>query len=117
MRETHRALAGLPWLDAWRRDVVIAVRRVISEPAFSTAVVAALAIGIGGAVAVVGAVTAISMATPPFKDPAAVMAVGTIDARGRRADVSWPDYLDWRDQTRAFEQMAAFAGCLAGHWR
>ena len=38
------------------------------------------------------------------------MAVGTIDARGRRADVSWPDYLDWRDQTRAFEQMAAFAG-------
>jgi putative ABC transport system permease protein len=110
VREAHRALAGLPWLDAVRRDVVVAMRRIVGEPGFSAAVVAALAIGIGGAVAVVGAVTAISMTTPPFTDPAEVMAVGTIDARGRRADVSWPDYVDWRNQTRAFEQMAAFAG-------
>ena len=112
VREAHRALAGLPWLDAVRRDFGVAVRRIVGEPAFSAAVVAALAIGIGGAVAVVGAVTAISRATPPFRDPAAVMAVATIDARGRRADVSWPDYVDWRDQTRGFEQMAAFAGAL-----
>ena len=67
VREAHRALAGLPWLDAWRRDVVVAVRRVVSEPAFSAAVVAALAIGIGGAVSVVGAVTAISMAHAPVQ--------------------------------------------------
>jgi putative ABC transport system permease protein len=109
VREAHRALAGLPWLDAVQHDLVVAVRRVAGEPAFSVAVVAALAIGIGGAVAVVGAVTAISMATPPFRDPGAVMAVSTIDARGRRADVSWPDYVDWRDQSRAFAEMAAFA--------
>jgi putative ABC transport system permease protein len=110
VREAHRALAGLPWLDAVRRDAVVAVRRVVGEPAFSAAVVAALTIGIGGAVAVVGAVTAISRATPPFRDPAAVMSIATIDARGRRADVSWPDYVDWRDKTRGFEAMAAFAG-------
>ena len=68
MREAHSAQAGLPWLDAWRRDVMVAVRRRRrANPAFSAAVVAALAIGIGGAVAVVGAVTAISMATPPFR--------------------------------------------------
>ena len=107
--EAHRAQAGLAWLDALARDLALGLRRLRLEPWFSAAVVAALAIGIGGAVAVVGTVTAISWATPPFRDPAAVMAVSTIDARGRRGDVSWPDFVDWRDQSRAFNDMAAFA--------
>jgi len=108
--EAHRALAGWSWLDAAWRDVVVAGRRLRHEPLFAAAVVTSLAVGIGGAVAVAGAVTAISQATPPFRDPASVMAIGTIAADGRRADVSWPDFTVWREEARTFDGLAANAG-------
>jgi len=108
--EAHRAQAGLPWLDAAWRDVVLAGRRLRHEPLFAAAVVTSLAVGVGGAVAVAGAVTAISQATPPFHDPASVMAIGTIGADGRRADVSWPDFQVWRAEAKTFDGLAANAG-------
>jgi putative ABC transport system permease protein len=110
VREQHRDQAGLPRLEAAVRDLGHAVRRLRSDGWFTSAVVAAMAIGIGGAVAVTGAVTAISMATPPFRDPGSVMAVASVDAQGRRAEVSWPDFQDWRGQTRTFTDLAAYAG-------
>jgi putative ABC transport system permease protein len=90
----------------------MAMRRLHTEPWFSAAVVTALAIGIGGSVSVVGAVTAISFAQPPFVDPDRVMALGTVDDRGQRADVSWPEVQAWQDAARSLESLAAFSGAF-----
>lgn len=105
-RDQHRPM----WLEAFAHDVRLAFRRLGAEPWFSAAVVLALAIGIGGSVSVVGAVTAIAWSQPPFPDPDGVLSVGTIDEQGRRADLSWLDFKDWRDASRAFESVAAFSG-------
>ena len=97
MTERHRDQRAFQWVDAVVHDFRLAVRRLHAEPWFSTAVIVALAIGVGGSVSVVGAVTAISGAQPPFRDPDGVLSVGTVDDRGRRADVSWAEFQEWRD--------------------
>lgn len=109
LTERHRDQRGFPWAAAFVHDVGLAVRRLRAEPWFSAAVIAALAIGVGGSVSVVGAVTAISGAQPPFRDPDGVLSVGTIDDRGRRADVSWAEFQDWRDAAQTFDGLAGFS--------
>jgi putative ABC transport system permease protein len=108
--EAHRDQHRVMWLEAGAHDFRSAGRRLGAEPWFSAAVVVALAIGIGGSVSVVGAVTAIAWSQPPFPDPDGVLSVGTIDEQGRRADLSWLDFEDWRDASRAFDGLAAFSG-------
>ncbi len=110
MTDRHRDQRGFPWVDAFVHDVRLAVRRLHAEPWFSAAVIVALAIGVGGSVSVVGAVTAISGAQPPFRDPDGVLSVGTVDDRGRRADVSWAEFQEWRDGSVTFERLAGFSG-------
>lgn len=110
MTERYRDQSRIAWLDAIGRDMRLALRRLGGEPLFSAAVVVALAAGIGGAVSVVSAVTAISLAEPPFREPASVMSLGTIDERGQRADLSWPEFQEARDEARAFDGPAAFSG-------
>lgn len=112
MTERHRDQRGVAWVDALGRDVRLALRRLRAEPWFSAAVIAALAIGIGGSVSVVGAVTAIAWSQPPFHEPDGVLSVGTIDDQGRRADLSWVDYRDWRGASRSFAHLAAFSGAF-----
>jgi putative ABC transport system permease protein len=110
MLEAHRDQHRPVWLATLAYDLRLALRRLWAEPWFSAAVVLALGIGIGGSVSVVGAVTAIAWSQPPFPDPDGVVSVGTIDQQGRRADLSWLDFQDWRNATRAFTGMAAFSG-------
>lgn len=110
MTEVFRDQRGGAWFDAARHEIRLAIRRLAAEPRLSAAVIAALAIGIGGSVSVVGAVTAIGWAQPPFADPDGVLSVGTIDDRGRRADVSWLDFQALRQAARSFESLAAFSG-------
>ncbi len=110
MSEAHREQHRPVWLEALAHDLRLAVRRLWAEPWFSAAVVVALAIGIGGSVSVVGAVTAIAWSQPPFPEPHEVVSVGTVDDRGRRADVSWLDFQEWHEAARSFEDLAAFSG-------
>ena len=49
---------------------------------------------------------------PFFRDPDRVMALDSMDARGRQVGVSFDDYLDWRTAT-SFSGMAAYAGSSA----
>jgi predicted permease len=112
MVETHRDQRRPAWAEALWHDLRLAVRRLAAEPWFSLAVVVALAIGVGASVSVVGAVTAISLSQPPFRDPGAVLAISTLDARGQRADVSWAEVQAWRERARSFEELAAFSGAF-----
>ena len=43
----------------------------------------------------------------PFERPNRIATVGTLDARGRRGGVSYPDFEDWRRDARVFDGMAA----------
>ena len=115
-----RAVGAIP--DAWclfrqqwsadmlLQDVRYAVRLVRQRPGFTTAIVLTLALGIGANTAVFTVINGVLLRPLPFGEPDRLAAVWEDDRlNGKsRYQVAPANFVDWRDQTRAFEQVAAF---------
>jgi putative ABC transport system permease protein len=92
------------------QDLRFAIRLLIKDRWFTAVAVLALALGIGVNATVFTFVNAVLIRGLPFDDPDRIMSLGTRDARGRDRDISYLEFQDWRDGTRAFSGMAAFSG-------
>lgn len=89
------------------QDLRFAVRSLARHPGFAAVIVLTLALGIGADTAIFSIVNASLLRPLPYGEPDRLVQV---QAR-RGADelgVSWLDYLDWKAQSRAFEDMAYF---------
>jgi putative ABC transport system permease protein len=103
-----RASAGwAAWLALEARH---AVRRLRDSPGFSALVVATLALGLGASTSLFSVVNAVLLRPLPFaRDEALVMLYASNpDKSIPRFGVSYPDYRDWREQTRSFTDLALF---------
>lgn len=90
----------------------VALRSLLRERAFSTAVILTLVIGLGGCLAIFSVVRAVLLEPLPFPDPDRLTAVWMTNPRqGFDRDViSYPQFRDWRDQSRdVFSNMAVFS--------
>ena len=83
---------------------------LIKRPGFTAVAVLALALGIGANTAIFSVVNAVLLRPLPFKDPERLVMVWEHNRpRGRTMNVINPgNFLDWREQSSVFEQMAAF---------
>ncbi len=107
--EHHRNRRRLPFVDTLRQDVRYAVRTLRTNPAFTLTAVLTLALGIGATSAIFSAVNAVLLRPLPFASPDRLVMIYAVDRRGDPHDaVSYPTFVDWRDQSHSFEQMAAF---------
>lgn len=90
-------------------DLRLAFRAVRHQPGFASAVIATLALGIGGNVALFSIVDGVLLKPLPYPDPERLVIVWENDRlRGTdREAASAPDYLDLVAQSRSFERMAA----------
>jgi putative ABC transport system permease protein len=90
-------------------DLRLALRGLRRRPGFAAAVVATLALGIGGNVALFSVVDGVLLRPLPYPDPDRLVIVWENDRlRGTdREGASAPDYLDLVEQSRSFETMAA----------
>ena len=90
-------------------DLRLAFRGLRRWPGFAAAVVATLALGIGGNVALFSVVDGVLLRPLPYPDPDRMVIVWENDRlRGTdREGASAPDYLDLVEQSRSFETMAA----------
>lgn len=89
------------------QDLRFAFRSLAKHPGFAAVIVLTLALGIGADTAIFSIVNASLLRPLPYGEPDRLMLV---QAR-RGADdlgVSWLDYVDWKTQSRAFEDMAYF---------
>ncbi len=93
-------------------DLHLALRSLARQPGFAAAVVATLALGIGGNVALFSVVDGVLLKPLPYADPDRLVIVWENDRlRGTdREAASAPDYLDLVEQSRSFETMAARTG-------
>ena len=109
LKEQTRDMWTFPSLESFRQDIRYALRTLRKAPGFTFVAVFALAVGIGGNTAIFSLVDAIRSRALPYPDPDRLVQLwGNVQrARVERRGASYPDYLDWRAQSKSFEDIAA----------
>jgi putative ABC transport system permease protein len=95
-------------------DVRFAARLLLKDKWFTLVAAVALALGIGVNATVFTFVNAVLIRGLPIADPDRTMAVDSFDrVRSRGMGVSYLDYRDWKDSTKAFDAFGAYSGTIA----
>jgi putative ABC transport system permease protein len=97
-------------MDRLRQDLRYALRMAAKRPGFTATALATLAIGIGATSALFSVVNGILLRPLPFPDPEQLALLWSPDVRrgpASRGALSYPDFLDHRQQTTSFEDLAA----------
>src|SRR5712692_3350213 len=98
----------MTFLRGLGQDFKYAARSLRSRPLLVVVAVAVLAVGIGASTAVFSVVDAVLLRPLPFADAGRLVVAWqrSPDNSVPFIEVSYPDYLDWRQQARTFESMA-----------
>jgi putative ABC transport system permease protein len=93
-----------------QNDIRYAIRNLVKRPGFTLIAVVTLALGIGANSAIFSAVNALLLKPLDFPDIDRVAAIWSkAPSRGVvHNEVAMADYLDWREQSRSYEQLALF---------
>ena len=90
-------------------DLRAAARSLVRRPAFTAAVVATLALGVGATTAVFTVVDRVLLRPLPFPAPERLVAVWETADDGARVRSAAPaNFLDWRRESRALPEMAGW---------
>src|SRR5205814_6677411 len=70
----------------------------------------ALALGIGANTAIFSVVNAVLLRPLPYQQPERLVALWESDLRvpDSRSSISYPDFFDWRAQSKSFERVASY---------
>ena len=97
------------------QDVRYGLRTLTGNPGFAAIAIITLALGIGANTAIFSVVEATLFRSPPVREPEQLAAVYTTSRRGfPRSSSSYLDYLDYRDRSTHFADMAATTTLSAG---
>jgi putative ABC transport system permease protein len=90
------------------QDVRFALRNIRRNLRFSAIVVATLAVAIGMTTAIFSVFNAVVMRPLPFPNAERLVWLSTIGNESDAGLVTGPDFVDWRNQARSFDRMAAY---------
>ncbi|HSC25777.1 MAG TPA: ABC transporter permease, partial [Vicinamibacterales bacterium] len=108
-RPVVRVLRGDAVMITWFRDAQHALRGLRKTPGLTLVVASTLALGIGANAAVFSLIKGTLLAVPPFPDAGRVLRISSVVERtGQILGSSMPDVRDWRAQTTAFVDLAAY---------
>src|SRR5688572_5083747 len=89
------------------QDMRAAIRSLSRAPAFAASTILMLAVGIGANTALFSVIDTVLLRPLPYDDPDRAVTLWEYDKRiSERADVSAPNYVDWRAQSTSFASMA-----------
>jgi putative ABC transport system permease protein len=89
------------------QDFRFGLRMLRKSPAFTATAILMLGLGIGANTAIFSVVNAVMLRPLPFPEPDRIVRIdSTIAATGQVGGVSYPDFLDWRKQSTAFQNVA-----------
>src|SRR5229473_1117486 len=111
LKEEHRDVRGVSFVETLMQDLHYAVRQLLKSPGFTAAAVLTLALGIAVNATMFSLVSAFLLRRPPGREPDRVAVVSSVNpAGGFLPDVlpvSAPNYLAWREANHVFADMAA----------
>jgi putative ABC transport system permease protein len=90
------------------KDIRYGVRTLARHPGFTAVALITLALGIGANTAIFSVVNAVLLRPLPFDDPERIVWLWDTQPQLPTAPTSLPDFLDWKEQNRSFEHLAAF---------
>ncbi|MBZ5577039.1 MAG: ABC transporter permease [Acidobacteriia bacterium] len=96
-------------MDAFLKDLKHSVRMFLRTPGFTIVVIAALALGIGTNTAIFSVVNTVLLKPLAFSDPERIVLFQNLFKGGRGGSASPNEYNFWRQQTRAFQDVSAYA--------
>src|SRR6266850_5494169 len=112
--EDSRAVWRWAAIEDFFMDVRFGARMLRKNPGFAAVAIVTLALGIAANTTIFSAVNGWMLRPPNIKDPGrVVMILSTNPAKGLGWDqnpVSVPDFIAWREQNHAFEDMVASQG-------
>src|SRR5688572_9235783 len=110
VREQGYDVRGGGWLDVLMQDLRFGMRMLLKKPSFTIIAMTTLAMGIGASMVMLTVVNGVLLSHLPFPDPdRLVVLFATSPARGIYRDTtSFPDFVDWKTQSHAFTDLAAY---------
>ncbi|HXN47653.1 MAG TPA: ABC transporter permease [Bryobacteraceae bacterium] len=95
-------------MAAFIQDLRYGLRLLARNPGFSAVAVIALALGIGANTAIFSVVNGVLLRPLPYGDPDRLMRLSEKSPEFATMSVAYPNFVDWKDQSRTFAGLAAF---------
>ena len=89
------------------QDLKFAIRMLVKSPGFTVVAILSLALGIGANTAIFSVVNAVLLRPLPFKNPSQLVVMRESYKLVGNVSVSYPNFLDWRQQSHSFSALAA----------
>ncbi|MBS1877760.1 MAG: ABC transporter permease [Acidobacteria bacterium] len=107
VKEECRDARGVRPVEILLQDVRHGLRLLRKSPGFTAAALLTLALGIGANTAIFSVLYGVLLRPLPYPDSARLIVLNETTPKVGGVSVSYPDFLDWREQGRAFSSMAA----------
>lgn len=110
VKEECRDARGVRIMETLVQDLRYGLRTLRNSPGFTAVAVLTLALGIGANTAIFSLVYGVLLRPLPYKDASRLIMLNETTPRVGLVSVSYPNFVDWRSQCRAFADMAAVVG-------
>src|SRR5689334_14694738 len=95
-------------METVAQDLRYAVRVLRKNPGFTAIAVLTLALAIGAATAMFSVIYGVLLQPLPYSDPDRILAIHEVNSKGKWSRLADPNFDDFRDQSRSFQDIAKY---------
>jgi predicted permease len=107
-KEAYRDRSTIPLLENTFQDLRFTIRQLRRNPGFTMTAILMVTLGIGASVAIFGFADAALIKPLPYQSPTRLAHVTESFAEVPRANLSYPDYLDWKRLNTVFSSLDVY---------